>query len=227
MILERDQIDQADLRLAYVQHPFPTQGQTTDTAHLIVSEHATQEGSYVALTRARERTHLYASLEQLELENDREPLPALTERLGRTEPQVPSIDTPLAHEAVIDQDISRETDSPERAPRRKPWIATLGSEPDSDSPERPAWERATAAIEQYRARYDIDPDDAALLGPQPPAGSFQQAHERRQATATVLEALDELEIDRRKRPPIEERSRRLPELAIENRDLKTSYGWEL
>ena len=34
---DRDEIAQADLRLAYVQHPFPAQGHTTDTAHLIVT----------------------------------------------------------------------------------------------------------------------------------------------------------------------------------------------
>jgi len=59
--LDREQAARADLRLAYVQHPFPAQGQTTDTAHLIIAEHATQEGSYVALTRAREQTHIYAA----------------------------------------------------------------------------------------------------------------------------------------------------------------------
>ena len=42
----------------------PAQGQTTDSAHLIVAEHATQEGSYVALTRARHRTDVYAHIDE-------------------------------------------------------------------------------------------------------------------------------------------------------------------
>ena len=45
--LERRELARADLRLAYVQHPFPAQGQTTDTAHLIVAGTATREGTYV------------------------------------------------------------------------------------------------------------------------------------------------------------------------------------
>ncbi|MDQ2761281.1 MAG: AAA family ATPase, partial [Actinomycetota bacterium] len=61
VVLDRDTAANADLRLAYVQHPFPAQGITTDTAHLIVAEHATREGTYVALTRARERTDIHAA----------------------------------------------------------------------------------------------------------------------------------------------------------------------
>ena len=36
------QAEQASVRLAYVQHPFPAQGHTTDTTHLLVAQHATQ-----------------------------------------------------------------------------------------------------------------------------------------------------------------------------------------
>ena len=57
--LHHDEIAQADLRLAYVQHPFPAQGHTTDTAHLIVTGNSTLEGSYVAThPRARRNPHL-------------------------------------------------------------------------------------------------------------------------------------------------------------------------
>jgi len=59
--LNQEQIARPDLRLSYVQHPFPAQRQTTSTTHLIVAEHATQEGSYVGLTRARQSTHIYAA----------------------------------------------------------------------------------------------------------------------------------------------------------------------
>ena len=85
----------ADLRLAYVQHPFPAQGQTTDTTHFIVGEHATREGTYVSLTRAREITHVYAAnTAALTLERDR--LQDLAEHMSRTEPDAPSIRIPLA-----------------------------------------------------------------------------------------------------------------------------------
>jgi ATP-dependent exoDNAse (exonuclease V) alpha subunit len=59
--LTEQQVADGDLRLAYIQHPFPAQGQTTDTAHLIMGEHATRGGTYVGLTRAREATHVYAT----------------------------------------------------------------------------------------------------------------------------------------------------------------------
>ena len=95
--LSLDQADAAQLRLAYVQHPFPAQGLTTDTAHLIVSAHATREGTYVALTRAREETHLYAD-QAVEADRDGDRLQALAERISRSEPDLPSIAIPLEHE---------------------------------------------------------------------------------------------------------------------------------
>ena len=49
LTLTQRQLDQASARLAYVQHPFPAQGTTTDTAHLIAAEHATHRGTYVAV----------------------------------------------------------------------------------------------------------------------------------------------------------------------------------
>ena len=90
--LDARQIDQADLRLAYVQHPFPAQGQTTDTAHLIVGDHATRDGTYVAITRDRQTTSIYAAAHQ----PDADRIPELAEQTSRTEPGVPSINTPTA-----------------------------------------------------------------------------------------------------------------------------------
>ncbi len=100
LTLDRVQINQADVRLAYAQHPVPAQGQTTDTADLIVAEHATREGSYVALTRARERTEIYAAVDDQDLEISQDQLASLAEHMSRTEPEIPSIDTPLAHETA-------------------------------------------------------------------------------------------------------------------------------
>lgn len=98
--LSIDQADAAQLRLAYVQHPFPAQGVTTDTAHLIVSAHATREGTYVALTRAREETYLYAE-EAVDSDQDGDRLHTLADRISRTEPDLPSIAIPLQHEPMI------------------------------------------------------------------------------------------------------------------------------
>jgi conjugative relaxase-like TrwC/TraI family protein len=95
--IDREQVRQADLRLAYVQHPVPAQGLTTDTIHLIVSDHATAEGTYVALTRAREQTHIHAS-DEPSADDERAPIERLAEHVGRSEPEVPSIALPLASE---------------------------------------------------------------------------------------------------------------------------------
>ena len=98
MWLSRERLDQAQARLAYVQHPFPAQGLTSDTTHLIVTDHNSREGSYVALTRARGDTHVYAGEELLDAEPDRDPIARLAEHLGHEEPDLPSIALPLALE---------------------------------------------------------------------------------------------------------------------------------
>jgi conjugative relaxase-like TrwC/TraI family protein len=98
--LTEEQAARADLRLAYVQHPFPAQGQTTDSTHVIVAEHATREGSYVALTRARDQTHLYARQQDTDTD-DQDELAALADHISRTEPDLPSIDTPIRYKNRI------------------------------------------------------------------------------------------------------------------------------
>jgi conjugative relaxase-like TrwC/TraI family protein len=141
-IFPRELLDAAQTRLSYVQHPFPAQGVTTDTAHVIVGEHATAEGSYVALTRARASTHLYATSDrELEPDADREQVvAALAERMGRTDPEIPSISLPLAHEQRVAAEHARESrprrpsspreeDQPQRSPRRDD-IAELRAERD-------------------------------------------------------------------------------------------------
>jgi hypothetical protein len=154
--LDRGQIEQADLRLAYVQHPFPAQGQTTDTAHLIVAEHASREGSYVGLTRARERTDLYASVEGLEAALERElgdgsdRLAAVAEAIGRTEEVVPSIDMPLAHEAAVEAEVEMERGEGGRSAGER-------GEAERGGIERGEAERRDAEREGVRA---VERDDA-------------------------------------------------------------------
>ena len=115
-----EQLDDAQTRLAYVQHPFPAQGATSDTTHIITGEHISREGSYVALTRARDRTDIHASHELLNANDtaDREPISLLADRMSRAEPDLPSIATPLAHEAVLEHEPAREPadDAPDPTP---------------------------------------------------------------------------------------------------------------
>jgi hypothetical protein len=142
---ERSQLDAASARLAYVSHTFPAQGQTVDRAHVIAGEHADANGTYVALTRAREHTRIYASRERLALEPDAGrdvQVAGLAQRLGRTEVELPSIAVPLAHEQQIEVEHARElatrsdarapdpSQVAERPPERDGQLAALRSERD-------------------------------------------------------------------------------------------------
>ena len=112
--LDPQQVNDADLRLAYVQHPFPGQGQTTDTTHLIVGEHATREGTYVALTRARETTDIHVgSAPSLTLDGDR--LQRLADDVSRAEPDAASIQVALAPDPELAPVARIETTAPDRS----------------------------------------------------------------------------------------------------------------
>jgi conjugative relaxase-like TrwC/TraI family protein len=209
--LDRETLDRADVRLAYVQHPFPAQGATSDTAHLIVAEHATREGSYVALTRARQSTHIHVSWEQLTAESELQPISRLAELLSRTDPDLPSIATPLAHE----QQVERQPDQPDHEAQR-PWLSVLGDRP-AEEPQRELWDQAANLIQAYRDRHGIGPEEPSPLGPQPAAGSFSHRLDRRQTAAQLTQTLRDL--DRT------DEARRLLEPARLERD--DDLGWEL
>jgi hypothetical protein len=247
--LDRAQIDKADIRLAYVQHPFPAQGQTTDTTHLIFAEHATREGSYVALTRARHRTHIHASLDQLDPEDAQEPVGALARHMSRSEPELPSIYTPLAHEAHLREQQAREGGDRERqaaigavpqgilTPAQQLLRAhqgrisaaeharaVLGPRPQAAGANLAAWERAALTIKRYRTHYNLMPDEPTPLGPEPPPGQFQQRYDRRQAATEILEALNELGRPVGRQRPIEERTPNPPGLSHD--ELDQGIRWE-
>jgi len=118
-IWERGQLDAGSARLSYVSHTFPAQGQTVDRAHVLAEPLADSNGTYVALTRAREHTHLYASAERLDAiaagvedGGGREArLVALGEQLGRSESEVPSIAVALAHEQHVEAEHAHQSDA--------------------------------------------------------------------------------------------------------------------
>ncbi len=140
--LTEQQAAEADLRLAYVQHPFPAQGQTTETTHLIVGEHASREGSYVGLTRARQSTDIYTARAP-DPAPERDRLQSLAEHMSRTEPDLPSIHAPLAHESAISAENDARTVGAgtgqlrsEAAFDRKPETPIRASERRNDIAER-------------------------------------------------------------------------------------------
>ena len=144
-VFDRELLDAAQTRLAYVQHPFPAQGATVDTAHVICSEHATAEGSYVSLTRARQQTHVYAGrdrLAELEPDADRDAqIAAVAERMGASDPEIASIDLPLAHEQQVEAEHARESSPPR---------------PDDDQAPGPRSERSRARDELSELRAERD-----------------------------------------------------------------------
>ncbi len=176
--LSIDQADAAQLRLAYVQHPFPAQGTTTDTAHLIVSAHATREGTYVALTRAREQTHLYAE-QPGDSDRDGDRLQALAERISRTEPDLPSIAIPLEHERTVTATTrGREPIEPDRPARQPAGRDHLGVNERTPTDAAIAGDGATERDIQLTA---AEPDAARDSGidPSTPSRSDQGPPHRR------------------------------------------------
>ncbi|MGI8713058.1 MAG: hypothetical protein ACR2NR_07745 [Solirubrobacteraceae bacterium] len=125
---DRGQLEAASVRLAYVSHTWPAQGQTVDRAHVIAGDHADRE--------------------------DR--LARLAERLGRSEPEVPSIAVALAHEHQVQRELDRESTS---SPRRS-------DNDDGDGPRRRApdqrEQRDQARARLQRARVERDQAAAAL-----------------------------------------------------------------
>ncbi|MHB8492508.1 MAG: MobF family relaxase, partial [Solirubrobacteraceae bacterium] len=156
---ERELLDAGQTRLAYVSHPFPVQGRTSETAHVIAGPHSSAEGSYVGLTRARDHTRLYAARDQLELTAEapvRREVRALAERLGRSEPEVPSISVPLVGERHVEREHARQT------------LPSAG-------------EQGTEALERLRAERD---ELRALLATYPShAAERIRHHEQRDAEA--------------------------------------------
>jgi hypothetical protein len=162
LTLTEQQTTDGDLRLAYVQHPFPAQGQTVDTTHLILANHTTREGSYVALTRARSRTDMYAA-KTPNATPERDRLQDLAQHMNRTEPDLPSIHTPLAHESAI----TDETDRTMARDRPGEIRAEAGSDRKTKTllhtieriDDVPHHARSTAS--QFRDRRN-DPDELAV-----------------------------------------------------------------
>jgi len=176
-----DQADAAQLRLAYVQHPFPAQGVTTDTAHLIASAHTTREGTYVALTRARDETHIYAE-QSVDSDRDGDRLQALADRISRTEPDLPSIAIPLEPEPSI-------TAIPARREPITDLSGPISQPPDDDHPgtrERTSINHETAFDDENEPvpKHAMAERDAAVardrgVDPSAPAHPDQATRRRR------------------------------------------------
>lgn len=160
---DRELLDAGEVRLPYVQHPFPAQGATADTCHLICDRHATAEGTYVALTRARDHTHIYAGADRLEVESfegssGEHLIDALAERMARGEPEMPSIALPIDHERQAEVEHAQESRADEER------LADLTSKRDrlrTQSCTFPSW--AEALVHDHRLDVErLDRDEERI-----------------------------------------------------------------
>ena len=181
--LTAQQAADADVRLAYVQHPFPAQGQTTDTSHLLVADHATREGTYVALTRARQATSIYAATIP-EPGSDR--LQTLADHVNRSEPDAPSIHTPIdrARHAQTPQLTPIRGDAPSPRPRlyasQQPERQPTAHDIKNDQPDHLLRTPAPTAAASGPAEDPATPDRARSGEPK-----NSRATDRRWPTPTV------------------------------------------
>lgn len=111
----------SDLSLSYAVHLYKAQGITAETSGVLIGGWQTdREHAYVALSRAREQTHVYVSREDLgEAGMDAGAIERLGERMGRSGAQEASVAGEVDKEAVerqiwlepeIDRDRAREID---------------------------------------------------------------------------------------------------------------------
>lgn len=93
-----DTADFNDMRLAYAQHVYKAQGATVERAFVLTGGwQADRERAYVALSRARERTDIYVSREDLgEQGMDTGAIERLGEAISESHAKQASITTPLA-----------------------------------------------------------------------------------------------------------------------------------
>lgn len=94
-----------DLRLGYAQHVYKAQGLTTNTAFALIGGWQTdRERGYVALTRAREQTNIYASRDNLGTQGmNPEAIQRLAEKIEQSNAQQASISQQPATDRNLEQ----------------------------------------------------------------------------------------------------------------------------
>jgi ATP-dependent exoDNAse (exonuclease V) alpha subunit len=128
----------SDVRLAYAQHVYKAQGLTTDRAMVLMGGWQTdRERAYVALSRARERTDVYVSREDLGHEGvDADLVDRLADRVAVSHAQQASV---TRGEARRDQDVgrwqpgAREESGPRRPAEPHPADGLDRREPEGES----------------------------------------------------------------------------------------------
>jgi ATP-dependent exoDNAse (exonuclease V) alpha subunit len=106
--VEIDTREFAELRLAYAQHVYKAQGRTVDEAFVLMGGWQTdKERAYVALTRARERTDVFVSREDLGEEGmDAGAIERLAERIEQSNAQEASIERAEVEPRSLDAELA-------------------------------------------------------------------------------------------------------------------------
>jgi AAA domain len=170
-----------ELRLAYAQHVYKAQGLTTDRALVLAGGWQTdRETAYVALTRARERTDIYASREDLGHAGiDADAIRRLAERASKSNAQEASI--------------SRERVEPEDAPSRA--VRELREALGRDQPHDRERERRDDA-DPDRERGSVSEELRKALGRDEPRGRGRDRQDEaeldRDSTPAERRAVEEL-----------------------------------
>lgn len=149
--------DLSALRLGYAQHLYVSQGRTVDRVYAITGGWQTaREGSYVAVSRAREASYIYTDHSSLDMEttNRKAALRELVARAATSRTQVAAIGWAEHQEAVRAQRSAEETRQTRgfaalRADRRR---ALHTSERATETEES----RAAAAREELERRRERD-----------------------------------------------------------------------
>jgi conjugative relaxase-like TrwC/TraI family protein len=131
----------SDLRLAYAQHVYKAQGRTVDQAFVLTGGWQTdRERAYVALTRARDRTDIYVSREDLgEQGMDAGAIERFADAIAQSRAQQPSIATGLDRDRADQREreagLARVSDNqPEQGGPGPALGANRG--PETEPPER-------------------------------------------------------------------------------------------
>jgi conjugative relaxase-like TrwC/TraI family protein len=175
--IEIDTREFSDLSLAYALHIYKAQGLTTDTAHVLTGGWQTdREHAYVALTRARNQTHVYLSREDLgEHGMDVGAIERLADLMARSRTQ----------EATITRDVAEPTSG------RTMHSAEPASQRSTDTELKPQnYPQRTLDDERERNEQALDRENKRTAIEQPTPMS-----DRDQEIKEILEAMRRRQLD--------------------------------
>jgi conjugative relaxase-like TrwC/TraI family protein len=160
-----------DLRLGYAQHVYKAQGLTTNTAFALIGGWQTdRERAYVALTRAREQTNIYASRDNLGTQGmNPEAIQRLAEKIEQSNaPQASITSNAISADRDTDRDLRQTNelataDTPNLQPGQTIENGVGAAAPNGPDPSPELYDRETTEFSREQ---------------QPDRGAYQLTHEQ-------------------------------------------------